>query len=124
VRGFLPVIVFLSLLVYGGWNGLLAVQQYMNVASLVDETVERELPAVSGTGWHPTDRAARLRESIVESARQAGLPVDANGVLVSEDSNVLAVRVTSTYTLARYEDKALAFPISTTRSFPVPPGNR
>jgi hypothetical protein len=124
VRGSIAVVVFLGLLVYGGWNGLLAVQQYMNVASLVNETVERELPAVSGRDWQPIDRAARIREAIVESARQSGLPIDPRGVLVSEESNVLAVRVTSTYTLARYEDTSLTIPISAARSFPVPPGNR
>ncbi|MBI2218731.1 MAG: hypothetical protein HYU51_15690 [Candidatus Rokubacteria bacterium] len=124
MRGLFKVFLVLAVVVYGGWTGMLALQHYMNLANLVNDTVERELPKLSGAGWQPVDRAYRIRESIVQSATQSGLPVDASAVVVSESAGVLAVRVRSYYTLARYEDKAVTVPISASRSFPVPTGGR
>jgi hypothetical protein len=124
VRALFVLFLVLAGVIYGGWTGMLALQHYMNLASLVDDTVERELPKVSGAGWEPVDRAYKIRESIVQSATQSGLPVDASGVVVSESAGILAVRVRSNYTLARYEDKAVTVPISASRSFPVPAGAR
>jgi hypothetical protein len=114
------VFVFLGLVIYGGWAVFMALQQYIQVTDLVNETVERELPRVTGTTWQPVDRASRLRESIVKSAGESGLPIEANGITVTETGDSVAVHVTSPYTIAHYEDKALSIPISATRSFTMP----
>lgn len=114
------IFVFLGVVIYGGWTGFMTLQHYMKVVNLVTETVERELPKVSGAGWQPIDRDSRIQESIVESGSQAGIPIEASAVSVTEESNVVAVRVQSPYTVVRYQDKVLSVPVSATRSFPLP----
>ena len=120
--GLLKLVVFLAVLVYGTWTAMLALQHYMKLAELVHDTVERELPRVSGAGWQPVDRAYRIRDSIVQSARQSGIPIEASGVAVTETDGVLAVHVRSPYTVVQYEDRMVTVPISASRSFPVRPG--
>jgi hypothetical protein len=123
VRALLAAFVVLAVVIYGGWHGMLATQHYLRLADFVNETVQRELPSMSD-GWQPADRAFRIRESILRSAPQSGLGIDPASVAVSETARVLAVRVTSSYTIARYEETVLAVPIRASRSFRVPSGSR
>ena len=121
MKGFLFAFLFLAAVIYGGYSGLMALQYYLEVSNLVEEVVQRELPKVTGWGWQATDRVRRIREAIVQTARQQAIPINADAVVVTEEASILNVKVNYEYPIVKYQaDKAFTIPIGTAHTFNVP----
>jgi hypothetical protein len=123
VRGLVSAVLFLLVLVYGGYTAIVALQQYFELSNLLEEVVQRELPKVSGWGWRPADRGRRIHDSIVRTAKQSGIPVEPDAVMLNEQGGVLAVRITYRFPALKYgRNQAITVPISAGRTFTVPGG--
>jgi hypothetical protein len=70
---------------YVFWTGGMAVRSYWQMSDVVDRAFELQERARAG--------AAAVRRVIVEGAAEAGVPIAADDVEVTEDGGVLAVRL-------------------------------
>ena len=101
------------------YSAAMAAWSYFELSSLVEEVVSRDLPRLlADKGWKSGDRAQKIRDAIVKAATEAGVELDPDGVLVSEEDGELWVRINSGYPLVRYQGQRLfSIPISTAHSF-------
>ena len=108
-------------LIYGIYSGFMAVWSYFEVSNLVEEVVPRELPKISErAGWRAPDRVKKIHDVIVDGATQAGIPLDPEAVVVTEEGGALWVRINAAYPMIRYKNEYLLnIPISTAHSFSV-----
>lgn len=121
MKGLFTSFVILSLVIYGGYSGFMALQFYLEMSNLVDEVVQRELPKVSDRGWRAQDRMRRIREAIVKAATQSSIPLDPAAIVVTEEAGVLWVKTAFQYEVVKLPgDKSLGIPIETSHSFNVP----
>ncbi len=106
-------------ILWGIYSGAMAISSYFELSSVVEEVVSRELPRLlADKGWRPADREQKIRAAILKGATEAGVELDPDGVLVSEEDGALWVRINSGYPLVRYQGQRLfSIPISTAHSF-------
>jgi hypothetical protein len=121
VKGLIATSVFLAVLIYGGYTGLMALQYYLEISNLVDEVVQRELPKISGWGWRSPDRLRKIQEVLLNAANQSGIAIGPGDIVVGEQAGVLSVKVTYQYPVVNNEiARAITIPISTAHTYSVP----
>ena len=119
MKGFFTLVMIFAI-VYSIYSGFMAVWSYFELTTLVEEVVPREIPKISERGWRSADRSGRIRAAIVQGATEAGVALDPDAVMVSEEDGALWVRINAGYPMIRYHGEVwLSIPISTAHSFPL-----
>jgi hypothetical protein len=84
--------------------------RYMVLTSAVGDALTEE------RRFGPGDRAARVRQSVLRGASDAGLSLDPEEVTVVADGNVVTVQVRHVYTVVEYQARRLDIPITVEQS--------
>jgi hypothetical protein len=98
--------------VYAFYSGAIATYQYMQVKDIVEESVQER--------WKvdKLDRAARVKQDILRKAPEAGVRLDAQNVLVTDEERNLHVLIRWSYPVVVYRDRTYAsIPISYDKVF-------
>jgi len=112
--------------VYGIYQFAQAGYGWFQMSGVVDDTATRELPAIiervqqagGATGLDGGDRYARMRESIMKGATEAGVPLRPEDLAVGIVDNMLDVRLTWDAPVVVYKDKPyVEIPMSMQRRF-------
>jgi len=94
--------------------GAVSAWRYVVIMNIVDEALDEDRKQP------PSDRAARIHQAVMRGASQADLPLVPDEVSVSEDGNVVTVRVRHVYPVVEYQARRLEIPISVERSLAFP----
>jgi hypothetical protein len=90
--------------------GAVSAWRYVVLMNVIDEALDEDRKQP------PSDRAARIRQAVLRGASQADLPLVPEEVDVSEDGNVVTVRIRHVYRVVEYQSRRLEIPISVERS--------
>ena len=95
---------------YAVTAGAVSAWRYVVLMNVVDEAFDddRKQPA--------SGRAARIRQAVLRGASQADVPLVPDELDVSEDGNVVTVRIRHVYPVVEYQARRLEIPISVERS--------
>jgi hypothetical protein len=117
----------LVIMAYALYAGGMAVWRYFLLSNIVEEALNRELPTLterqlSGVGIkaEPGDRMARVHEAVLKAAGLADVPLSAEEVAVSADSNVLTVRIRHAYSALPSRIPQPAIHLTVERSLAIP----
>ncbi|MBI4635324.1 MAG: hypothetical protein HY727_03150 [Candidatus Rokubacteria bacterium] len=125
----LVTLLVVGAIVYGIYAAFVAVAEYMEVASVVEESVTKALPALGRGGpgafgrMEREERFSKVRSAIVKGSQEAGVRLGEEAVELAEEEGSLRVRVRWPYPVIRFrgEDRFVV-PISLSRSYGLGPG--
>lgn len=116
------VVLVLAAIVYGVYSLGMAGYSYVTISNLLDEVVPRQI-GTSGVAdsYAAQERNERIRSAVARSVTDAGLPLDASAVAITEEGGRLAVRVSYRYPVVRLQGETkAAIPVSVSSAFPLP----
>jgi hypothetical protein len=99
---------------YAVMAGAVSAWRYVVLINVVDEAFAENGKVGAG------DRVARIRDAVLRGASQADVPLLPDEVSVSEDGNVVTVRIRHLYSVVEYQARRLEIPISIERALAFP----
>ena len=90
--------------------GAVSAWRYVVLMNVIDEALDEDRKQP------PSDRVVRIRQAVLRGASQADLPLVPEELDVSEDGNVVTVRVRHVYRVVEYQSRRLEIPINVERS--------
>ena len=121
MRKIVTLLVIVGIL-YGVYSAGMAGHSYVTISGVIDEVVPRQIgdKGVSDS-WAVKERDDRIRAALVKSVTDAGIPIGAEDVAISEDAGKLSVRVSHDYPVITFQGATkAAIPVSVTGSYLLP----
>ena len=121
MKKIITVLVIVGIL-YGVYSAGMAGHSYVTISGVIDEVVPRQIGDKGvPESWAAKERDDRIRAAVVKSVSDAGIPIDAGDVAISEDAGKLSVRVSHGYPVITFQGETkAAIPVSVTGSYVLP----
>ena len=121
MRKIITVLVIVGIL-YGVYSAGMAGHSYVTISGVIDEVVPRQIGDKGvPDSWAAKERDDRIRAAVVKSVTDAGIPIGADDVAISEDAGKLSVRVSHGYPVVTFQGETkAAIPVSVTGSYLLP----
>ena len=114
-------------LAFGGYHGVMAVYGWFEMMGVTDEVAKAEIPTIvdrvqqGGLAALDTrDRFVKIRDGILKGAKEAGVALNPDDVVVTIADNMLDVRLSWDAPLAVFQGKSyLDIPMTLQRTYPL-----